>query len=107
MLRTPVTRASTRHAARTGLGYDNAWGLYDMHGNVWELCQDWDDDTYPLGRHVDPTGAAGGARRVHRGGSWLGEMGGLSPNCRSAARYARLPSYQADNLGFRLALAAQ
>ena len=47
----------------------NAWGIYDMHGNVWEWCQDWYDD-YPSGAVTDPTAPSSGSSRVFRGGGW-------------------------------------
>jgi formylglycine-generating enzyme required for sulfatase activity len=79
-----------------GRGRPNAWGLYDMHGNVWEWCQDWYLDYYYLG--VDPTGPSSGSKRVIRGGGWESS----ATNCRSAVRGAGIAGSRAGNVGFRL-----
>ena len=71
-----------KHVHGVGLKKANAWGLHDMHGNVWEWCQDWYDDSYGSGVQTDPTGPAHGSLRVHRGGSFFLTAG----LCRSAAR---------------------
>jgi formylglycine-generating enzyme required for sulfatase activity len=79
----------------------NAWGLYDMHGNVWEWCQDWFANGYYKESPVnDPTGAAMGSNRVLRGGS------GISPAgyCRSAFRDSNVPGSRFYNLGLRVSL---
>jgi formylglycine-generating enzyme required for sulfatase activity len=74
----------------------NAWGLHDMHGNVWEWCSDW-YGTYP-GTVTDPTGPVSGSVRVFRGGSWVNSAQG----CRSARRGNGNPTLRGDGLGFRV-----
>jgi formylglycine-generating enzyme required for sulfatase activity len=75
----------------------NAWGLYDMHGNVWEVVQDHYGE-YPVGHVTDPTGPSSGDFRVDRGGSWSHE----ASKCRSATRSPNAPDGRHDVLGFRL-----
>ena len=77
----------------------NAWGLYDMHGNVWEWCLDWHGSL--LGGVTDPSGSPSGSNRVQRGGSW----GDGADYCRSSYRLGCNPSwvdYSGGSFGFRL-----
>ena len=79
----------------------NAWGLYDMHGNVWEWCRDWSGD-YPGGSVTDPTGPPSGSNRGLRGGCW----DGIARYCRSASRSWIEPGNRYYHVGFRLALSS-
>ncbi len=77
----------------------NAWGLYDMHGNVWEWCSDWYGG-YPTAEVADPVGPQEGELKVRRGGSWQDE----AVACRSAYRFVFAPDSRHSLLGFRAAL---
>ena len=97
---------SGRETHPVGQKQANAWGFYDMHGNVYEWCNDWYgsyDDAV-----TDPTGSASGESRVLRGGSWHN----LARYCHSASRVGFFPDYRFDDgrffgdLGFRLCCSA-
>ena len=89
---------SERHTA-VGSYLPNAWGLYDMHGNVWERCLDWRADDRPSSG-TDPVGSSSGTKRVIRGGSWDAHPLG----CTSSFQNGFEPSSGANTLGFRLAI---
>jgi len=80
----------------------NAWGLYDMGGNVWEWCQDW-YGRYGKDAVVDPRGPSSGSDRVRRGGSWYG----AGARCRCANRNLSNPANRYQTTGFRLVREAE
>lgn len=88
----------SQHHTVVGAYLPNAWGLYDMHGNVWEWCLDWAGDL--SGGVTDPKGPAAGAFRVLRGGCW----GETAQGCNSMHRWRLMPNHRLRHYGFRLAL---
>ena len=81
-----------------GLKLPNPWGLYDMHGNVYEWCSDW-FGAYTAESQTDPQGASSDTIRVARGGYWFSNV----QNCRSAYRSSGPPGFRSPNIGLRLA----
>jgi formylglycine-generating enzyme required for sulfatase activity len=90
-----------RKTRAVGSYQPNAFGLFDMHGNVWEWCADWYGATYyKQGPRQDPSGPPEGSVRVFRGGGWYNH----GQRCRSAIRNGFAPYDRVDYLGFRVAL---
>jgi len=84
---------------RVGSFAPNAWGLYDMYGNVWQWCQDWFGDYTWMSRLSDPSGPLSGKDRAMRGGCWSDG----AKYCRSAHRLYFKPTGATRYIGFRLA----
>ena len=84
-------------AAPVGSHPPNAWGVFDMHGNVWEWTGDWYGE-YAAGPATDPDGAPKGRARVIRGGSWRFSANSM----RCALRYTHAPQDKGSSLGFRI-----
>jgi formylglycine-generating enzyme required for sulfatase activity len=78
----------------------NEYGLYDMHGNVWEWCKDWYSYNYPSGPATDPMNHEENSHRIVRGGSWLSP----AMKCRAAYRLMYKPTASSIDVGFRLVL---
>jgi formylglycine-generating enzyme required for sulfatase activity len=87
-----------KRTTRVGSYRGNNWGLCDMHGNVYEWCQDW-YGTKLLGGN-DPAGPSAGSSRVIRGGGWFD----VAVTCRSAYRNRYSPSLRRGDIGFRVVL---
>jgi formylglycine-generating enzyme required for sulfatase activity len=97
---------STSRTHDVGGQQPNAWGLYDMLGNVWELCQDW-YGSYSSSAEVDPTGPASGTVRVIRGGSYGSTSAGANELRCSDRNFSTPTKARGSDSGFRLAVDTQ
>lgn len=96
---TPFKGPNLKRTTAVGSYAPNAWGLYDMHGNLWEWCADWFSPVYYRQSPVeDPPGPEAGTQRVARGGGWYYFAAG----CRAAVRYERDPGRRQNTDGFRV-----
>jgi formylglycine-generating enzyme required for sulfatase activity len=90
---------SLNRATKVGSYPANAWGLHDMHGNVYEWCRDWYHSKLPGGTNPDLSAVPGSMQsRVRRGGAWCDE----GQPCRSARRLRFEPERRSDQIGFRV-----